>query len=385
MERKNSMKKYNILFCFIIIIVITVLTIIMSSVIEISSVIEKKYEWSAVVSAPREYPIEVYTGAAGDYFFSQMGGFSNVGWGGGGIDNTIEAPLPDRLDMTWLSYVDNKFYTGEWELPTEKIQQLFDQGYYSGPIEPGVDGEIYNNIQIGLAPKGMVVVWVCGSGSSNQVEVARFQAHETTINPKLLTEDEKYMFEKDYAKDMLTYDGTISKDLREQLRLHGFPPPEVYEAYREKYLWKPKVILPEGCRINSLSIKMCNGEMENPFDKPVEQKQRAIPYVFEIFWYVGTGKNQREFVSKIAFTGDLEYWEKSHFDNGFNGIPVDFDKNQIRTLFKEHIDSNKNTELVIKIDPMKENNRDWSVQIFLEQSGKKYIINQIDHNSGIYD
>jgi hypothetical protein len=384
MERKNSMKKYNILFCFIIIIVITVLTIIMSSVIEISSVIKKKYEWSAVVSAPREYPIEVYTGAAGDYFFSQMGGFSNVGWGGGGIDNTIEAPLPDRLDMTWLSYVDNKFYTGEWELPTEKIQQLFDQGYYSGPIEPGVDGEIYNNIQIGLAPKGMVVVWVCGSGSSNQVEVARFQAHETTINPKLLTEDEKYMFEKDYAKDMLTYDGTISKDLREQLRLHGFPPPEVYEAYREKYLWKPKVILPEGCRINSLSIKMCNGEMENPFDKPLEQKHRAIPYVFEIFWYIGSGKNQKEFVSRIAFTKDVDFWAKYLEMYGEDEIPVDFDKNQIRTLFK-NIDKNKAAELVIKIDPNLELKSQRVTELYLEQEGKRYEIKEKVTRTGKYN
>lgn len=378
MERKNSIKKYNILFCFIIIIVITVLTIIMNSVIE------KKYEWSAVVSAPREYPIEVYTGAAGDYFFSQMGGFSNVGWGGGGIDNTIEAPLPDRLDMTWLSYVDNKFYTGEWELPTEKIQQLFDQGYYSGPREPGDDGEIYNNIQIGLAPKGMVVVWVCGSGSSKQVEVARFQAHETTINPKLLTEDEKYMFRENYSKDRLENDFVISKDLREQLRLHGFPPPEIYEGYREKYLWKPKVILPEGCRINSLSIKMCNGEMENPFDRPIEQKRRAIPYVFQIFWYVGTGKNQQEFVSRIAFTNDVDFWIKylEPYPLGKDEIPVDFDKNQIRTLFKEHIDGNKNTELVIKIDPTQKQDNSWVTNIYIEQEGKKYNLNQVCQDSG---
>ena len=82
--------------------------------ITINSCMEKKYEWSASISAPREYPVEVYTGAAGGYFFSQMGGFRNSGWGGSGSINFIKAPLPDKLDMTWLSYVDDKFYTGEW-------------------------------------------------------------------------------------------------------------------------------------------------------------------------------------------------------------------------------------------------------------------------------
>jgi hypothetical protein len=347
-----------------------------------NSCMEKKYEWSADISAPREYPVEIYTGAAGGYFFSQMGGFTNVGWGHAGSVNYIKAPLPDRLDMTWLSFVDNKFYTGEWKLPTQKIQQLFDEGFYSKRGDEA-ETEPYKFINIGLAPKGMIIVWVAGIG--RQVEVARFQAHETTIDPKLISESEKYMFEKDYIKDMLTYDGTISKDVREQLRLYGYPAPEVYEAYREKYLWKPKIILPEGCKINSFYIKMCNGEIENPYDRPIEQKSRAIPYVFEIFWYVGSGKKQQEFVSRIAFTKDDKFWDKYLELNGEDEIPVDFDKNEIRTLFKEHIDKNKPAEIIIKLDPLKENSRDWTVNMYLEQSNKKYIINQISHDSGKYD
>jgi hypothetical protein len=109
------MKKISILLLFAVII---------------SSCMEKKYEWSADISAPREYPIEVYTGAVGGAFFSQMGGFTNAGWGNAGSVDYIKAPLPDRLDMTWLSYVDDKFYTGDWKLPTEKIQELFDEGFF---------------------------------------------------------------------------------------------------------------------------------------------------------------------------------------------------------------------------------------------------------------
>ncbi|KAF2336834.1 DUF2931 family protein [Flavobacterium daemonense] len=348
--------------------------------ITISSCMEKKYEWSATVCAPREYPVEVYTGAAGGYFFSQMGGFSNSGWGGGGRINDIKAPLPERLDMTWLSYVDNKFYTGDWKLPTEKIEQLFDEGFYS---KRGAQAETapYQSINIGLGPKGMVVVWV-RAGVHRQVEVARFQAHETTINPKLITEDEKYMFKEDYAKRSLTYEGTISKDVREQIQQHGYPAPEVYEAYREKYLWKPKVILPEGCKITSLYIKMCNGEIENPYDRPIDQKHRAIPFSFEIYWSIGSGKIEQEFVSRIAFTNDTEFWAKYLKNNGEDEIPVDFPKNEIRELFKKHIDKNKPVEMVIKIDPTKQEDNKWVTDFYIEQGENKYNLNQICQDSG---
>lgn len=344
---------------------------------------EKKYEWSADISAPREYPIEVYTGAVGGYFFSQMGGFTNAGWGNAGSVDFIEAPLPDSFDMTWLSYVDNKFYTGEWKLPIEKIEELFDQGFYSTlggqeVIEP------YKYINIGFAPKGMVIVWVAGNGK--QVEVARFQAHETIIDPKLVTKDEKYMFEKDYAKDMLTYDGTISKDLREQIKQYGFPPPEVYEQYREKYSWKPKVILPEGSKINSLYIKMCNGEIEDSFNRPMELKNRAVPYQFEIYWSIGSGKQEQQFVSRITFTQDREYWTKYLQDGGGeNEMPVDFDKNEIIKLFKEHIDKNKPTEIVIKIDPNVELKSERVTTLYVEQSESQYLIKEKVTRTGKYN
>ena len=37
-------------------------------------------------------------------------------------------PLPNKLVITWFSYIENKFYTGEFDLPYDKIKQLFDEG-----------------------------------------------------------------------------------------------------------------------------------------------------------------------------------------------------------------------------------------------------------------
>lgn len=343
---------------------------------------KKKYKWSANVSAPREYPIEVYTGAIGGVYFSQMGGFSNSGWGGVGSNDYINAIPPERLDITWLSYVDNKFYTGDWKLPTEKIKELFEKGFYyksfdKAKIQP------YDYINIGLGPKGMVVVWVMGIGE--QIEVARYQAHETIIDPKLITESEKYMFEKDYAKDMLTYNGTISKDVRKQIEKYGYPPPEIYESYREKYLWKPKVILPEGCKVTSMYIKMCNGESEDPYDRPIDMKYRALPYAIQIEWSIGNGKQKKRYISRIAFTDDSEYWAKYLEAQGEDEIPVDFYKNEIRKLFELNIDKNKSSELLLKINPEVQLKSERVTDLYIQQGEKQYHIKEKVTRTGKYD
>jgi hypothetical protein len=344
--------------------------------ITMSSCMEKKYDWSAGVSAPKEYPIEVYSGALGGYFFSEMGGFSNAGWGSGAGDSDINDVAPETLEMTWLSLTEGKFYTGSWTLPKEKIQQLFEEGFYGGPV---IGKDAYNVFTIGLAPKGVVVVWMTGVG--RQVEIARFQAHETTINPKEVYESAKFMFEKNHIEIMLSGDDVMPPAVKEKIKQNGYPLPTVYDAYREKYLWKPKVILPEGCKITSLYFKMCNGEKEDPFEKTLDQKNRAIPYCFEIVWKDQKGQ---EYVSRIAFTRDQKYWAKYLEANGDDDLPLDFDKNEIRTLFKDKIDKNIPALMVIKIDPTKQNDNEWVTDFYLEQAGKQYLIKEINQDSGKY-
>ncbi|HEX8014925.1 MAG TPA: hypothetical protein VF465_06815, partial [Flavobacterium sp.] len=109
-------------------------------------------------------------------------------------------------------------------------------------------------------------------------------------------------------------------------------------------------------------------------------------YEFEIYWYVGSGKKQQEFVSRIAFTKDEKFWAKYlQAGGGENEMPVDFDKNEIRKLFKEHMDKNKAAEIVIKIDPTKNEDDSWVINLYIEQGEKKYNLNQFCQDSGKYD
>ena len=107
----------NILFCFLF----SLLTFINSSCQK--KVMENKYTWLATVSAPKEFPIDVYTGEliANDftYNFHHGWGTQNSGWGksGGVVSVSTEfMEIPHTLNFTWYSWHENKFYSGEWKL-----------------------------------------------------------------------------------------------------------------------------------------------------------------------------------------------------------------------------------------------------------------------------
>jgi hypothetical protein len=369
MKIKNNLKRIGAIVLF---------TIAMSSCKDKN--MEEEFDWSGNISAPKEYPMEVYKGylSGGGHFFgfSEMGGLSTAGWGyaGSGM-SPIHAPVPDTLKLTWRSLVERKFYTGEWALPKERIKQLFKEGIVNTYTK---EKELYDLIQLGLAPKGMLIVWLSGTNGT-QVEVGRFQGQETTIDPKEAYDNAKYMFEADYIDGMLANDNIVTPEIKEKIKQDGYPLPTVYDTYREKYLWKPKVVLPEGCKITSVAIKMCNGEKE---DIPLPQKIRAIPYCYEIEW---TDKSGQDYISRIAFTREEKYWVKVLTNgDGDSALPLDFDKNEIRTLFKNNIDKNVLAEMVIKIDPTIEAKIDRVTSLYLEQAGKQYPIKEMVTRTGKY-
>jgi len=97
----------------------------------------KKYEWLPTSNAPELYPTYIHDG----HFYLEDGGsvyiptaFVNCnGWGNDGSTHTqgedLKA-LPVKLDITWASYIENKFYTGSWEMPLDTLKKLFEKRHY---------------------------------------------------------------------------------------------------------------------------------------------------------------------------------------------------------------------------------------------------------------
>ncbi len=96
---------------------------------------EKKYEWLGTLSAPKEYPVEIFDGAliSEDFTirFGSIWGIIGFEWGDdAGIMSVESGPvhLPHELQMTWYSIIEKKFYTGNWPLDKQAIQKVWDEG-----------------------------------------------------------------------------------------------------------------------------------------------------------------------------------------------------------------------------------------------------------------
>lgn len=319
---------------------------------------EKKYEWSTSVSAPTEYPVVIQRGFMGKSFFGPS--CINSSWGTGiEVSKKDFFDVPDTFEITWLSLVERKFFKGKWNLPKEEIKQYLENGfeYKNKKID-------CKKIQIGLGPKGVVVIWLSGD-SKMQIEIGRYQATQIILDSTDVYNSSKFMFEKDFIDKKLTDPKFISPDVKESIREYGYPSPSSYNIYREKYIWEPQIILPHGCTISEITVKMCNGEYETATSSLYSDK-RSVPYLFKIKW---KDKEGYEFISRIVFIEDKEYGQ-TYISKQKEEMPLNFNKNLILNQFKEKVQKNLPAKIVVKIS------NESVAELYLEQEDKVYPITE---------
>lgn len=333
---------------------------------------EEKFEWSATLSAPSEYPIKVLSGyiMSDTYSLGLNWSVINQGWGNGSgtIASSGKKNLPDTLLLLWLSVAEKKFYRGEFELPREKILHYMNEGFMAR-YRDSQQKETYNTFVVGLAPEGRVTVWLADGSRRRQIEIARFRAEEEArINPEFVPKDDLYIFKPDYIPSVMRNEKIMKPEIKERIASHGYPPPEIYDSYAKRYPWKPEVRLPAGSKVTWYLMKMCNGEREFSLtDTMTMKEQRAIPYAFRIH-----GKNQggEDFGIWIVFTKDSLYWKKFS-NNGSEYLPLDFAESEIRSTFQQRIKENVPSKLVLDIYSSQ-----YGVKIFLEQEGEIFPVNE---------
>lgn len=274
---------------------------------------EEKYSWLGTVSAPQEYPMEVYKGAivANDftYGFDAIWGTQNTGWGNEGGTMSVETEkmgIPHQLEFTWYSLVEKKFFTGKWDLNQKKIKTLFEEGFIDQDTHKKAT---YNSFVVGLAPEGRVIVWMKGPG--NQKEIGAFQAHDTVITKEKAYPNAQYMLREGFADRMLNDPSykTFKPEVLEKIKKEGYPAADIYNLYREKYNWKPAVMLPQGAEWIDFGCTQYNGEQENLFDQSLKEdtyKSRAIPKFCGFYW---RDKDQNRYAVWIDSFDDKEIFE----------------------------------------------------------------------------
>ncbi|NHN27599.1 DUF2931 family protein [Flavobacterium jejuense] len=250
---------------------------------------EQKFDWSATLSAPKEYPVQVYRGEiiAKDYSQS-LSSFGDIdyGWGEEGGTVVIGPDLkniPDSLEIAWHSFVDQKNFEGKWALPKEELIKLFNEGIINKITNKKVT---YNKFVVGLAPNGLVVVWL--SSVRGQIEIAHFKAKEVFVNVETISEENKPIFSKKY-NDVVLSELNEEHNTFERIKKNEYPKIDVYEGYRIKYLWKPLVELSENKMLINFVIHTYNGEIEiessNKKEKlNINYEERGVLKYFAFGW-----------------------------------------------------------------------------------------------------
>lgn len=277
---------------------------------QVADRMQEKFDWSPTAGSAYLYPMEIYSC---DLIFADGTKIGPVvrtvatPWGEDGGTASIGddlKPVPVILDICWLSYTENKFYRGRFQLPYAKLLQQFKNGFedytWTSDTERHLAHHSYDFITVGMAPGGVVVLWLSGSGE--QVEAGRFQAKGTTVNmADFLARDNIVMSKDAYVKDELSR----LKKVTDNLAKNGIPY-GLWDTYRERFNFRPAIRFeqPQTIKINDCSLEYFNGEKDNLLDDRVIKapfSSKARVKEMRAVWTATAAGKRMGYVLDIAF------------------------------------------------------------------------------------
>ena len=319
---------------FKIIIALLIITLISCQ----NNMKQKKYSWNAFVCTPKNYPAEVFSGhlivgntpESGYVYmpFDRVINSEDLGDNDGSSSGEATGVSPKTLDITWMSFTENKSYSGIFKLDSEKIESLM----INGSQRPLWDEELKKvriakdydfAINAGLFPGGMVVLYVFSP--SNMTIVGRYQAHED--------KHVDWGIAHEIMKDRKGIDkvvGVITKDLPQEIKdqiKNGTIPFGYWEKLFRKYHLMPVVKTED--KVETLGINYINGEFESIFlslnKNVMPVNSRAIPRKLNVVWH---DINDRRMESDVFFDEKkaMAIFEKTKPNEGIQ-LVIEIDRN----------------------------------------------------------
>ena len=223
---------------------------------------EPQYDWGVAVNVPIGYPIRFYAAMVGGMpisgeFYTEK---EEPDWGNAyGYESHSMGYLPASVDMVWLSYKEDCFYRLKTAIDYEKIEKLFREGYKERFPNGEVDHSTYDTVVVGIAPGGVVVLWV-GRGYKKITEIGRYQAEKIDLKePPGLDSHQRLIFSKEDREETLNSDLAIPKAVREANKNKPIPF-GLWDSYRDhQYQWFAIYEIPDG-KIGDVDYRYWNGE-----------------------------------------------------------------------------------------------------------------------------
>ena len=228
---------------------------------------EPQYDWGVAVNTPIGYPIRFYAAMVGRGFIMRelCSGTKEPDWGSAlSNEGTSNRTLPKDVDMVWLSYKEDCFYRLKTAIDYEKVEKLFREGFNQRVPNGEVRHKTYNTIVVGIAPGGVVVLWV-GYGYFPLTEIGRYQAEKIDLKePPGLDSHERLIFSKEDREEVLNSNTIIPEDFREANKNKPIPF-GLWDSYRDhQYQWYPTFEIPNG-KIGDVDYQYWNGEADTFF------------------------------------------------------------------------------------------------------------------------
>ena len=307
----------------------------------------QKFEWLAEVGADVTAPMRVVHGgfidSEGESQWIPSGEYlGNNRWEDGGgiyIVGDEKRRIPERMSITWFSYTENKFYTGDFELPQKKIYELFQKDYGTFTNDNGTESKNeYHTFLLGIAPQGLVTLWISGFATT---EIGTYQAHEDfSDNWSYFSKNpNRAEVVKNYQKDMLPF-------VQEEIKQHKISN-EYYKNRLKRYHYTIGINNPD-FKIYDYSISFINHEIfskdSNGLNFLTDTKDskaiatEMVLYLKDRFHHYLEVRIDVGLLDGKVPNQDLEPLEQRQYNN------------QLMDRFRAFYEQNKEVQLYIKFD-----------------------------------
>jgi len=134
-------------------------------------------------------------------------------------------PMPIKLDIAWLSIVEQQFYQLETDLPADRFQSVWDQA----------PAETFSHIVLGMAPHGGVALWCVGYDKSVLVEWMHAKTCE--VNFRDFKHGDQYSTLENYCARYLE-GNPLAKEHAED---KGLPQRDLYDNYMKQFTYRYQI------------------------------------------------------------------------------------------------------------------------------------------------
>lgn len=231
----------------------------------------KKFEWLPSECADKRYPMQLISGRllGSDGLIAQVpaGKIINNGWGEIGsrrLQGPEQKAVPERLDLSWFSFAEDRFYGGSVPLPHDLMTQLFAEGF---EVPLANERDTWHKIIVGMGLGGWTSVWLAGSGLVREVAIARLEPVSIDWRRVL---DNPAIERAEHVRSTLL--GRLGKEEFEALARNG-PPLSSWPRYARRERWR--VVVAGNAVPQHIFVRGFNGERQ------FHDFTRSPPGVFE--------------------------------------------------------------------------------------------------------